>query len=174
MKRLALVLLLGSIALAVAGCAGAAGTPHTSKTSGSRPRQGAPSAAAISRFPLVVRDPKTVMTKAIRHLHGARFLSPTQLAFLTDGSRDCPNVPYRLVIKSPDSIRIDLTTGSGRQSSHQVVLVPKPRKGPCLADFVIFPIVVSIPRRVNAHHPLRLSLHYRLSKQPVVFTAPPF
>ena len=113
------------------------------------------------------------MAKGIRHLHGARFLSPTRLAFLTDGSSSCPNVPYRLVVKNSDSIRIDLTMGSGRQVSHRVVLVPKPRKGPCLDDFVIFPVVVSIPRQVNAHHQLRLILHYRRSKQPVVVTAPP-
>ena len=114
------------------------------------------------------------MPKGIKHLQGARFLSPTQLAFSTSGSRDCPNVPYRLVVKSPDSIRIDLTMGSGRSTRmHRTVLVPKPRHGPCLADYAIFPIVVSIPRQVDIHHRLKLTLHYRLNKHPVVFTAPP-
>jgi hypothetical protein len=44
----------------------------------------------------------------------------------------------------------------------------------CTADLVISPVAIAIdPTRIDVHHPLRVALHYPLSKQPVVFTAPP-
>jgi hypothetical protein len=118
--------------------------------------------------------------RRLKHLHGARFLSPTRLAFLTSGSGSCPSVPVRLVVQTPHAIRIDLAIGSWhRTASGLRVQVPHlPPGGACLDNLVISPVVIAInPKQIDVHHRLRVSLYYRKGvirgHKPVAFTAPP-
>ncbi len=123
---------------------------------------------------------RPAIMRRLEHLHGARFLSPTRLAFLTSGSGSCPSVPVRLVVQTPHAIRIDLAIGSWhRTASGLRVQVPHlPPGGACLDNLVISPVVIAInPKQIDVHHRLRVSLYYRKGvirgHKPVAFTAPP-
>jgi hypothetical protein len=122
---------------------------------------------------------RPAIRRRLKHLHGARFLSPTRLAFLTSGSGSCPSVPVRLVVQTPHAIRIDLAIGSWhRTASGLRVQVPHlPPGGACLDNLVSSPVVIAIdPKQIDVHRGLRVSLYYRKgvvrSHHPVAFTAP--
>jgi hypothetical protein len=93
--------------------------------------------------------------------HGAAFLSPTRLAFLTSGSSNCRGVPVTIAVASRDSIRVRLKE-------------EKPANGICLTNLLIEPVVIAIsPIQINVHHELTVRLYYPRTKRPLVFTAPP-
>ena len=147
--------------------------PQSPSTNGSRPMP------IGTRTRIIPVRPATM--RRLKHLHGARFLSPTRLAFLTSGSSSCPSVPARLVVKTPHAIRIDLAIGSWRRTASGLrVQAPHlPPGGACLDNLVASPVVIAInPKQIDVHHRLRVSLYYRKgvirsSKRPVVFIAPP-
>ena len=141
-------------------------------SNGSRPMPIGTRARIVPMRPAIMRR--------LKHLHGARFLSPTRLAFLTSGSSSCPSVPARLVVLTPHAIRIDLAIGSWHRTAAGLrVQVPHlPPGGACLDNLVISPVVIAInPKQTDIHHRLRVSLYYRKgvirSHKPVAFTAPP-
>lgn len=138
MKRLALIGLLGAVGLAVTGCGAGGSAKHS---------------LAVPVSPQVWHRIELAGV-------GARFISPTRLAFLTSGSGSCPPVPYRLTVRSPHSVRVDLT-------------IVTPKGGACTADLRIAPVAIAVdPSRIDVHRPLKVSLYYPLAKRPVVFTAP--
>ena len=146
MKTLALFGLLGSFVLVAAGCAGVA-------------REGQSLAVPVS---------PQVWHRVDLYGVGARFISPSRLAFLTSGSPSCPPAPYKLVVENAHSVRIDLTTGSRR----------RPAGSTCSLARVLSPVAVAIdPTQIDVHHRLRVSLYYFTGDaalvRPVVLTAPP-
>ena len=171
MKRLALLVLLAAMGLAVAGCAGSGAKRSATESKSPKPhsQEGAGSS-------LVVPVGRQVWRRVKLAGVGARFISPTRLAFLTSGSGSCPSVPYQLIVRSSDSIRVNLTMGSWRRTGHsgRMKLVAQPPKnGACTTDLLISPVAIAIdPTRINIHHTLKVSLYYPLAKHPVVFTAP--
>jgi hypothetical protein len=103
--------------------------------------------------------------------HSARFLSPTRLAILTWGSFTCPAVPNRLVVETPDTIRIHLTGGSWQG---ELPVAHPPMGGACTADHSSAVIVIAIdPKRINVQHRLTIRLYYYRIKKPELRTAPP-
>lgn len=153
-------MLLATIGFALAGCAGASGkqtstttASENSQTTASQTYESAPSSV------LIVKGAH-VHLNMLRG-HGAAFLSPTRLAFLTSGSSNCRGVPATLAVATPDAIRVRLKE-------------QKPPSGICLTDLVIEPVVIAIaPKQINVHHRLTVRLFYPQTKHPVVFTAPP-
>lgn len=120
-------------------------------------------------------------TRRLKHLHSARFLSPTRLAIPGIlGSSNCPSVPVKLITQNPHAIRIHLAVGSwSRTASGLRVRVPhRPRI--CLNDLTRLSVVVVAinPKQIDVHHRLRISLYFPKFvipryKRPVVITAPP-
>jgi hypothetical protein len=103
--------------------------------------------------------------------HSARFLPPTRLAILTWGSFTCPAVPNRLVVETPDTIRIHLTGGSWHG---ELPVAHLPPRGACTADHSSAVIVIAIdPKRINVQHRLTIRLYYYRIKKPELRTAPP-
>ena len=172
MRRLTLLaLLLAAIGLALAGCAGSSGQHPTTGTSSEK--------TMASRSPVATRPPVFVVSHkamaAVNPHTGARFLSPTRLAFWTWGSGTCPAVPRRLVIQNSDSIRIDLTMGSwrprGSPPGRMVLVAHRPRGGGCTLDLRPTAMAIAInPRQINVHRQLTIRLFY--GKKPAILTAP--
>jgi hypothetical protein len=48
-----------------------------------------------------------------------------------------------------------------------------PANGVCLLDLTDTPMIVSLPRQINAHHRLTIRFYYPLTKKPYITTAPP-
>jgi hypothetical protein len=163
MRKLALAVLLG--ALGLAGCAGSGGK-HSSTPSVSVPTTGSDSQNTVR---VVAGSRNTIDGVNLRN--SARFLSPTRLAILTWGSTTCPAVPNRLVIETPNKIRIHLTTGSWRGKLPVGHLPPSKA---CTADHSSTVIVIPIdPKRIDVHHRLTIRLYYYRIKKPEIRTAPP-
>jgi hypothetical protein len=100
----------------------------------------------------------------------ARFLSTRRLAILIWGSFTCPAVPNRLVVETPDRIRIHLTGGSWHGKRPVAHLPPG---GGCTADHSSAVIVIAIdPKRINVHHRLTIRLYYYGIKRPELRAAP--
>jgi hypothetical protein len=165
MRKFALAVMLGAFALGLAGCAGSGGkdsaTPSVSvKTTRSDSR---------NTVHVVAGSRKTVDGVNLRS--SARFLSPTRLAILTWGSTTCPAVPNRLVVETPDRIRIHLATGSWHG---RLPVAHLPPGGACTADHSSTVIVIAIdPKRIDVHHRLTIRLYYYSIKKPEIRTAPP-
>jgi hypothetical protein len=146
MKVLALAVPLVAVGLVAAGCAGSGGKRAAAQTT--------------PKTPLVV----TVYAKLPKTLDlsdGAAFLSPIRLAIVSWGSGNCPNVPKRLTVVNPSSIRIRLA-------------VKVPANGICLANLRSIPVVVAIdPRRIDVHRPLTIHLLAGRHAKPILRVAPP-
>jgi hypothetical protein len=175
MKRLALTALLVLIGFALAGCASSGGKHSTERSSH-------PQGSAYSLR--VVPGNKDTLGRAIKQL--PLFLSPTNLAIATRGSSNCPAVPKKLVVLTPNTIRIDLTEGSwrptgtwlhhrvnGRRIPRMRLVARPPANGICLTDLTSTPIIVSIPSQINSHHRLTIRFYDPPSKKPFVTTVPP-
>jgi hypothetical protein len=162
MRRLSPAVLLAFLGLALAGCAGGDG-----KGSATHRNDLPPPVVAIDRTALAGVDLR----------NGARFVSPSRLAIVTWGSGSCPAVPDRLVVQSPNTIRIHLALGTYRPvgSSHRARLVtPAPRHTICTADLTTTPMVLAIDeKRIDVNHRLTVYLYYYDSKKPLVRYAPP-
>lgn len=171
MKSLALIGLLAAIGLAVAGCAGSSG-----KQSAGGSNTPMSHSQGSARSSLVVPVSRQVWHRIKLVGIGARFISPTRLAFLTSGSGSCPSVPYQLIVQSPDRVRVNLTMGSWGRTGHpsrEKLVAHPPKNGACTTDLVIRPVAIAIdPMKINIHRPLKVSLYYPLAKHPTVFTAP--
>lgn len=158
MTKLGAGLLLAAISFAITACAGTGRqTPANTVPKSQKP--------AYQAHPSAPRSFRVVRTPAIRMSllrgHGAAFLSPTRLAFLTSGSSNCPAIPATPSVETPHAIRIRLKDKI-------------PSSGICLTDLVIKPVVIAIdPNQVNVHHRMTIRLYYPHTNRPVVFTAPP-
>jgi hypothetical protein len=176
MKRLALPVTLLLLGLAVAGCASGGGK---------RPTEGEsrPQASAYSLH--VVAGNRDNLSAAV-HPSLPVFLSPTRLAIATVGSSNCLAVPEKLVVLTPDTIRIDLARGTwrptgtwlhhrvrGRRIPRMQIVAHPPSNGICLTDLTDTPMIISIPRQINVHHRLTIRFYYPLTKKPFIATAPP-
>ncbi len=176
MKRLALTVTLLSLGLAMAGCASGGGKRSTE---GKSHPQG-------SAYTLrVAAGNKDTLGRAT----GKRlplFVSPTSLAIGTSGSSNCPTVPNKLVVLTPDTIRIDLARGSwqptgtwlhrrvrGRRIPRMRLVAHPPSNGICLADLTLTPMIVSLPSQINSHHRLTIRFYSPLTKKPFIATVPP-
>ena len=160
MRKLGPAVLVATIGFALAGCAGASGkqTPTTTASKKSQATASLTHESALS--PVRIVKGQHVHLNKLRG-HGAAFLSPTRLAFLTSGSSNCRGVPATLAVATPDAIRVRLKE-------------EKPPSGICLTDLVIKPVVIAIaPKQINVHHRLTVRLYYPQTKHPVMFTAPP-
>jgi hypothetical protein len=176
MKRLALPVTLLLLGLAVAGCASGGGKRSTEGKSH-------PQGSAYSLH--VVAGNRHTLGRAVgKHL--PVFVSPTSLAISTSGSSNCPTVPDKLVVLTPDTIRIDMARGSwrptgtwlhhrvrGRRIPRMRLVAHPPANGVCLADLTDTPMIVSLPSQINAHHRLTIRFYYPLTKKPYIATAPP-
>ena len=161
MKKLALIVLLVFLGVALAGCAGS-GRKTQATTAASKAETRAPSNPDNS--PLIV---------AVKHARLgsrlARLYSPTRLAIATIGSSGCPTLPKRLIVQRPDTIEIRL----------KVKNPPKGTNGICFADAHLTRYVLSInPSQINVHHRLTIRLYYPkgvISQRahPVIVTAAP-
>jgi hypothetical protein len=154
MQRLAFIGFVAALGFVVAGCGGSG-----------------------SRHSLVVPVRQQVWHRVNLRGVGARFISPTRLAFLTSGSSSCPSVPYQLIVQSADSVRINLAMGSWRPTHGsvvgQLVAQPPPKGSFCTTDLLVSPVAIAIdPTKINIHRPLKVNLYYPLAKKPTVFTAP--
>jgi hypothetical protein len=162
MRKLALGVLLALIGFAVAGCAGGS-RRQTSATNASEKSQttASPTYGSAPRSVRIVKVPRAQIHRVRLAGHGAAFLSPTRLAFLTSGSSNCRGVPATIAVARPDSIRVRLKE-------------EKPANGICLTNLLIEPVVIAIsPQQINVHHQLTVRLYYPRTKRPLVFTAPP-
>jgi hypothetical protein len=148
MIKLALAALLGGLGLALAGCGG------TAKRS---------LAVAVNR-----------KTAAAGNLTSDRFLSPKRLLIVTSGSRSCPAVPDKLVVLSPDTVRIHLTEGTWQRSSHGMVLTATPPPNwMCAGSQRTTPMIVKVnPKQINVHRALSIRFYYYGLTNPVIRTAP--
>ncbi len=176
MKKLALTVTLLSLCLAVAGCASGRGKRSTEGKSH-------PQSSAYSLQ--VIPGTKATLGRA----SGKRLpliVSPTSLAIATSGSSNCPTVPDKLVVLSPDTIRIDMARGSwrptgtwlhhrvhGRRIPRMRLVAHPPANGICLTDLTYTPMLVSLPGQINVHHRLTIRFYYPLTKKPYITTAPP-
>ena len=164
MKRLTLGVLGAVVGFAAAGCAG--GSQHRATTS-AKPKVPVPGS---NPTPLVVAVGTHEMPGIVlRHgaplqsspRGGAQFVSPTRLAIVTWGSGNCPEVPKRLVVANPSSIRIRLG-------------LRKPANGICLADLRSIPEVIAInPKQIDVHSRLAIRLYAAPRTKPVLRFAPP-
>jgi hypothetical protein len=178
MKRLALTVLLALLGLALAGCAGSGGKHSTSANS---------SHTRNSPYSLrVVAGNRDTIPAADLRKRFPLFLSPTSLAIATSGSSNCPTVPDKLVVLTPDTIRIDLARGSwgptgtwlhqrvrGHRIERMRLVARPPANGFCLADLTDTPMVVSIPSQINVHHRVTIRFYYPLTSKPYIATVPP-
>lgn len=176
MKRLGLTVTLLSLGVAMAGCAGGGGKRSSEGKSH-------PQGSAYSLH--VVAGNKATLGRA----NGKRlplFLSPTSLAIATSGSSNCPTVPDKLVVLTPDTIRIDLARGSwqptGTWLHHRVrghriprmrLVAHPPANGACFLDLTDTPMIVSLPSQINIHHRLTIRFYYPPTQKPFVATVPP-
>ncbi len=110
-------------------------------------------------YPAVVRSPRVIPVKPAErnrlHIRGfAQFVSSTRLAIVTWGSGSCPEVPDKLTIVNPTTLRVHLAHGSYGKK----YLVPHlPRNGICTTDLATTPMLLPIdPRFIDVHHPLRI------------------
>jgi hypothetical protein len=165
MRRLALPVLVAALGLALAGCAGSGGNrPRTTSAALKTTRSDSQNAVRV-----VAGSRKAIGGVNLRH--SARFLSRARLAILTWGSFTCPAVPDRLVVETPNRIRIHLTTGSWRGKLPVAHLPPSKA---CTADHTSAVIVIAIdPKRIDVHHRLTIRLYYYRIKKPEIRTAPP-
>jgi len=160
MGKLAPAVLLATIGFALAGCAGASGTQTPTSTASEKSQTTASQTDESALSPVRIVKEQHVHLNKLRG-HGAAFLSPTRLAFLTSGSSNCRGVPTTLAVATPDAIRVRLKE-------------EKPPSGICLTDLVNEPVVIAItPKQIHVHHRLTVLLYYPQTKHPVVFTAPP-
>jgi len=168
---------------AVAGAiAVLAGVMAASGCGGSGVKQAAyhPTAAQTRGDALIVPISAQTRRSLERHLYRARFLSPTRLAIPgIAGSSNCPSVPAKLIVRSPNAIRVNLVVGSwSRTASGRRVEVPH-SPGICLDDLHPIPVVIAIdPRRVDVRRQLKVSLYFpkgaiRRYKRPVGVIVPP-
>jgi hypothetical protein len=135
MKVLAVLLI--AVGLAAAGCAGSAGKHAT--TAKTQSRAPGPSPLVVAVYPK--------LPQGIDLRKGAAFLSPTRLVIMSWGSGNCPNVPKRLAVVNPSSIRIRLG-------------LRKPANGICFADLRSIPVVVAIdPNWIDVHRPLTIRFY---------------
>jgi hypothetical protein len=165
MKRLASLALLAACGLALNGCAGGSGkNAPTASVSAKTARSDSHNTVRV------VAGSREAIDGVSLH-RNARFLSPTRLAILTWGSFTCPAVPNRLVVETPDRIRIHLATGSWHG---KLPVAHLPRGGACTADHSSAVIVIAIdPNRINVRHRLTIRLYYYDIKKPETRTAPP-
>jgi hypothetical protein len=109
--KLALVLLIVMLGLSLAGCAGG----RTKHLATSEARKG--QAPALVPHDGSVRPQLVVAvgrgTVRITRHRNAQFLSPNRLAIVTMGSTGCPSLPKRLMVQSPDAIKIRLSRPKG-------------------------------------------------------------
>jgi hypothetical protein len=165
-----------ALGLALGGCAGS-GSSHPATTDG--PSNGPRPLPIATRPPIVPLDPKIL--SRLKHLHGARFLSPTRLAIPRIlGSSNCPSVPDKLIVERPDAIRVNLVVGSWTRTSSGLRVRTPHRPRICLTDLALnSPVVIAInPKQIDVHHQLKIILYYpkfaiRRYKHPVVITVPP-
>ena len=145
MKVLALAVPLVAVGLVAAGCAGSGGKRAAAQTTPETPL-----VAVYAKLP-----------KTLDLSNGAAFLSPIRLAIVSWGSGNCPNVPKRLTVVNPSSIRVRLG-------------VKVPANGICLADLRSIPVVVAIdPRRIDVHRSLTVHLYAGRHAKPILRVAPP-
>jgi len=141
--RLALVLLIVMVGLPLAGCAGGR-TKHVARGDGRKSRAPALVTHHGSVRPQLVAAVGRGTVPIERH-RNAQFLSPTRLAIVTMGSTGCPSLPKRLMVQSPDAIRIRLS---------------RP-KGFCLDNLLMKRVVIAIdPKQINVHRRLTIRLYY--------------
>jgi hypothetical protein len=164
MKRLPLPVVVAAFGLALVGCAGSSG-------------KGSPTTSVSLATTRSAHDSVRVIAGSRNGIGGvnlhnsARFLSPRRLAILTWGSFTCPAVPNRLVVETPDTIRIHLTSGSWHGKQPVAHLPPGEA---CTADHSSAVIVIAIdPKRINVHHPLTIRLFYYRIGKPQIRIAPP-
>jgi hypothetical protein len=162
MRRLGLVVLLAMIGFAIAGCAGSSGKQTSTPTASEKPQtRASPTHGSAPRSVRIVKVSRTQLHRLRLAGHGAAFLSPTRLAFLTSRSSNCRGVPATIAVATPDSLRVRLKE-------------TKPANDICLANLLIEPVVIAIsPKQINVHHRLAVRLYYPRTKRPVVFTALP-
>jgi hypothetical protein len=156
MKRFALIAAAGIV---LAGCAGS----HASSPAPPRPH---------THYPLAGYTPVVgpAHRPAVRRF--AQLVSPTRLVIVTWGSGSCPTVPNELAVQSPHRIRLHLAVGSW-EGRHRLV-GHLPRNGICTDDLRTTPMALSIdPRLVDVHRSLTISLFYRHSTKPQVWTVAP-
>lgn len=165
MRKFALAVILGAFALGLAGCAGSGGKPSsTPSVPAKTTRSDPPNSVRV-----VAGSRRTIDGVNLRN--SARFLSPTRLAILTWGSTTCPAVPNRLVVETPNRIRIHLTTGSWRG---RLPVAHLPPSKACTADHSSTVIVIAIdPKRTDVHHRLTIRLYYYRINKPEIRTAAP-
>ena len=160
MKKLALIVLLMLLGVALAGCAGS-GSKTQATTAASKAETRTPS---NHNSPLVVAMKHARLGSRLGRLH-----SPTRLAIATIGSSGCPTQPKRLIVQRPDTIEIRL----------KVKNPPNGTNGICFADAHLTRYVLSInPSQINVHHRLTIRLDYPqgvISQRahPVIVTAAP-
>ena len=160
MRKLGPALVLATIGFALAGCAGASGKPTSTATASEKSQTTASKTHESAARSVRIVKGQHVHLSMLRG-HGAAFLSPTRLAFLTSGSSNCRAVPATLAVATPYAIRVRLKE-------------EKPPNGICLTDLVIEPVVIAIaPEQIDVHHRLIVRLYYPRTKHPLVFTAPP-
>jgi hypothetical protein len=165
MKRLALPLLVVAFGLALAGCADGSGKASPTTSSSLKTAR----SDSHNTVRVVAGSRKAIGGVNLRN--SARFFSRTRLAILTWGSTTCPAVPNRLVVETPNKIRIHLVTGSWRGKLPVAHLPPSKA---CTADHSSAVIVIAIdPKRIDVHHRLTIRLYYRRLKKPEIRTAPP-
>lgn len=159
MKAMGLSVMLVGLGLCLAGCAGGGGGKHLPTTSVSVTTTRSYRQRSTGS-PLVVGIGQKAVA-GINLLKGARILSPTRLALVTAGSTGCPATPKRLIVESPDVIRIDVG-----------FVVPK--NTPCIMDYGTTPFIISInPNQIDVYKQLMIRLYYYDSKKPLVRVAPP-
>lgn len=156
------MVLLAMIGFAVVGCAGASGRQRPTTTASEKSQTTvSPTHGSAPRSVRIVKLPRAQMHKLRLAGHGAAFVSPTRLAFLTSGSSNCRGVPTTIAVATPDSIRVRLKE-------------EEPANGICLANLLFEPVVIAIsPTQINVHHELTVRLYYPRTKRPLVLTAPP-
>ncbi|HEY0614804.1 MAG TPA: hypothetical protein VGC96_09200 [Candidatus Elarobacter sp.] len=99
------------------------------------------------------------------------FASAQRLAMATSGSSSCPNVPGAITVLTPHSISIDLSPGS--RGSGAELLPHPPAGGVCTADFGATRMLVALPRGIDVHHAVTVTLSYPGHGRPFVETVPP-
>lgn len=155
------MVLFAMIGFVMTGCAGTSGRQTTTAALEKSQTTTSPTYGSAPRPVQVVKLPRAQMHRLRLAGHGAAFVSPTRLAFLTSGSSNCRGVPVTIAVATPDLIRVRLKE-------------EEPADGICLTDLRIEPVVIAIsPKQISVHHQLTVRLYYPRTKRPLVLTAPP-